>query len=168
MVLCLSFDMYGQSHPDSEEILFEGVTSSKPYTFIFGVEPQFPEFEKQILNLEEDAEFNVRVSSNDAYGPFDDQLVIDLKRNIFIVDDKFDDANVKVGNVLLLFDNEGNPFCGKVVSIRKEKVKVDFNNPLSGYDFRYKGKVEKIRAAKLEEINHGHLHDDPHFHYFPI
>lgn len=164
MAVYLSFDMYGKFHSDTEEMLLESVSASEPYSFIYGVELQLPEFEKHLLNLEEGAEFDIRIDMNDAYGPFNEQLVIDLGKETFMVDGKFDDTYVKVGNILQFFDNEGNPLYGKVINVGLDKVKVDFNSPLAGYDLRYKGKVEKIRPATPEEIDHGHLHDGHHHH----
>lgn len=161
MAVYLSFDLYGKLAAGGEEIILEKVPASSPYSFIYGVEPQLAEFEKKLLDLQEGDEFDISLSVEDAYGPYDEELLLDMDKQIFVVDGKFDDAHVRPGNLLQFYDNEGMPLYGKVVSIGLEKVKVDFNNPLAGYSLRYKGKVEKIRPATPEEIEHGLLHDGP-------
>ncbi|MCX8080451.1 MAG: peptidylprolyl isomerase [Bacteroidia bacterium] len=164
MAVYLSFVMYGKTPSDPNEILLENIPPDNPYSFLYGVELQLPEFEKQLLGKEEGAEFEICLSMEEAYGPYEHDLVVDLGLETFMVDGKFDSEQVKEGNLLQFYDHEGLPLYGKVLNVGAAAVKVDFNNPLAGYSLRYKGKVEKVRPATADELEHGHLHDGHHHH----
>jgi FKBP-type peptidyl-prolyl cis-trans isomerase SlyD len=61
-------------------------------------------------------------------------------------------------------DNENNLLNGKVLEVGDDKVKLDFNHPLSGESLFFEGKILDIREATEEEIDHGHVHNGQHHH----
>jgi len=164
MAVFISYKMFG-TKDGSEELLLEEVTAEHPEGFIFGIHTQFPALEDDIRGKEEGYNFNISVSKEDAYGNYDDNLVLDLKKEVFIMDGQFDSENVVPGRHLHFMTPDGTEVMGKILKIGLETVKVDFNNPLAGYDLRFEGRIEKIRPATQEELDHGHLHDPGHHHH---
>ena len=55
-------------------------------------------------------------------------------------------------------DQDGNPMDGKLVEIGDDTVKLDFNHPLAGEALHFTGKVESVREATSDELDHGHVH----------
>jgi len=45
-----------------------------------------------------------------------------------------------------------------LVEIGDEMVKLDFNHPLAGESLHFTGKVESVREATADELDHGHVH----------
>jgi len=55
-------------------------------------------------------------------------------------------------------ESSGEALIYTVTDIAEEKVVVDGNHPLAGMALRFQCTVEAIRAARAEEIEHGHAH----------
>ena len=69
------------------------------------------------------------------------------------------------GAELPMNDNEGNRFYGTVLEVNPEDVLMDFNHPLAGETLFFSGKVEGIREATAEELDHGHVHGPGGHHH---
>jgi FKBP-type peptidyl-prolyl cis-trans isomerase SlyD len=57
-------------------------------------------------------------------------------------------------------DEEGNMMRGRVVEVDNEGILMDFNHPLAGHNLFFEGKVENVREATEEELDHGHVHGE--------
>ena len=136
------------------EHLVEQTTPERPFIFISGFGFALDAFEKNIIELESGKTFTFQLSKDEAYGDFKDELVIDVDREIFTINGKFDDEHVKEGAVVPLQNEEGNRFLGRVVEISGEKVKLDLNHPLAGETLLFSGLVTENREATKEEIKH--------------
>ena len=133
--------------------LMEKATHENPLNFIFGVGMMLPKFEQNLRNLESGESFDFSISSEDAYGEYDDEAVIELDRQVFEVDGKLDEEMVFEGNVVPLMDSDGNRLQAQVVSVTATHVTVDLNHPLAGENLHFKGKVLDVREASEEELN---------------
>jgi FKBP-type peptidyl-prolyl cis-trans isomerase SlyD len=67
---------------------------------------------------------------------------------------------LQIGAMLPMQDQDGNPMDGKLVEIGDETVKLDFNHPLAGESLHFTGKVESVREATSDELDHGHVHGE--------
>ncbi|MDX5444134.1 MAG: peptidylprolyl isomerase, partial [Hymenobacteraceae bacterium] len=90
---------------------------------------------------------------------------VPLPKHIFEVDGEINDEMLQPGNFIPMADQEGNQLQGQVVEVTDEAVIMDFNHPLAGKDMFFKGKVEKVREATQEEIDHGHVHGEGGHHH---
>ena len=132
--------------------LIEQATTEKPLNFVYGAGLMLPKFETLIEGLEQDSDFNINLPSEDAYGQIDENAIVDLPKHLFLVEGKFDDEIIKVGNSVPMMSANGQRMNGLVLEITDENVKMDFNHPLAGEDLFFKGKILEVREATDEEI----------------
>ncbi len=78
--------------------------------------------------------------------------MIDLPKNIFEIDGKFDSERIKEGNIVPLMTGDGQRVNASVVEIKPDVVVVDLNHPLAGADLIFEGEVIESRTATNEEI----------------
>ncbi len=132
--------------------LIEQATAGKPLTFVYGRGMMLPKFESLLEGLEEGKSFEISLSCRDAYGELDENAIVDLPRHIFIIDGKFDDEIIAVGNTVPMMSTNGQRMNGLVLDITDDNVRMDFNHPLAGEDLFFKGEILEVRDASEEEI----------------
>jgi FKBP-type peptidyl-prolyl cis-trans isomerase SlyD len=150
-IVTLTYDLYVSAEGEEQELM-ESATVEKPLTYCHGIGMMLPKFEANIAGLTSNEKFDFTISKEDAYGEYDDAHLLDLPRNIFEIDGKFDEEVVFVGNVVPLMDSEGNKINAQVVEITADAVSVDLNHPLAGEDLHFIGKVIEVRDASDEEL----------------
>jgi FKBP-type peptidyl-prolyl cis-trans isomerase SlyD len=138
----------------------EKVTSENPLTFIFGVGGMLPKFEENLNGMKTGDGFKFGLNSEDAYGPAVENAVVDVPLEVFKVDGQVDNNILQVGNMVPMMDNSGNRLNGKILEIKEEVVKMDFNHPMAGEDLFFTGSVTEVRDATPEELSHGHVHNN--------
>lgn len=147
------YELYVDGENEGELELMEKATSQQPLSFIYGVGMMLPKFEENLFGLEEGSKFDFTISNEDAYGPYDDDSVIDLERSIFEADGKIDEEVIFEGNMVPLMDSEGHRLNAQIVSISDSHVKVDLNHPLAGETLHFKGSVLEVREATQKELD---------------
>jgi len=149
-----------QLHVDDENgNIIETVKEDKPFVFMHGKGNLLPKFEENLTGLKEGDGFEFKLACEDAYGLAREDAVVDIPKNVFEVDGKFDDKLIVEGNVVPMQDKDGNKFNGVVVVVEDEIVKIDFNHPLAGDNLFFKGKVLVIRDANENELKTGQAED---------
>ncbi|SDL68471.1 MULTISPECIES: FKBP-type peptidyl-prolyl cis-trans isomerase [Segatella] len=146
----ISYTLYDTTNGKQE--LVEKTTEDKNFNFITGMGIALEAFEKQVLDLNTGDKFEFTLSPTEAYGERDENYVLELEKEIFSRDGKFDDENVKVDAVLPLRSGDGKIFYGRVLNITDEKVKIDMNHPLAGKQLSFKGEVVETHEATVEEM----------------
>lgn len=132
--------------------LIEQATSEKPLAFVYGAGIMLPKFESLLEGMEQGKSFEINLNKVDAYGDIDENAIVDLPKSIFIIDGKFDDDIVKIGNTIPMMSANGQRMNGLVLDIAEDTVKMDFNHPLAGEDLFFKGEILEVREATDEEI----------------
>jgi len=135
-----------------ERELMEKATVEAPLKFIYGTGSMLPAFEKALMGLAVGDEFSFSLTPEDAYGEYNEEHVLDLPKNIFLVDGKFDDETIKEGNTLPMMDSNGNRMNGSVLEVKEDVIVMDFNHPLAGETLHFNGNVIDIHEATAEEI----------------
>ena len=146
------YELYVDGDNEGELELMEKATAQQPLSFIYGVGMMLPKFEEKLFVLAAGDAFDFTIANEDAYGPYEDENVIELDRSIFEIDGKLDTEVVFEGNVVPLMDNEGHRLNAQVVSVTDTHVTVDLNHPLAGENLHFKGKVIEVREATEQEI----------------
>ncbi len=146
----LSYELYVGEGDDHE--LMEKATAENPLQFIYGTNMMLPSFEKNLDGLQEGDSFDFTISAEDAYGEYVEENVVDLPKNIFEVEGKFDENVIFEGATLPMMDTNGNRMNGSVVSIGPDSVTMDFNHPLAGENLHFVGQVLEVKEATPEEI----------------
>ena len=137
---------------DGEKDFTEEAPATHPFQFISGLGMTLEAFESQLNNLNQGDTFDFTLTPEEAYGDYNDEHVIDLPKEIFMIDGKFDNEHVVEGAVLPLMTNDGQRINGSVVEVKEDVVVMDMNHPLAGCSLNFVGEVITSRAATNEEI----------------
>ena len=137
---------------DGKKDLIEQTTDGKPFDFISGLGIALEAFEKQLVPLQAGDEFNFTLNPEEAFGQYFDERVVDLDKNLFVVNGKFDSENVYEDAVIMLQNQDGERFNARVLEINDDKVKMDLNHPLAGLSLRFEGQIMENRDASNEEL----------------
>ena len=147
--IAVAYSLYDAAEPETP---IEEAPVDKPFVFISGFGVALEAFENQIIGMQEGEEFDFTLPQEQAYGPYLDEHVVNLDREIFSINGHFDHDNVKEGAVIPLQNEDGNRFMGRVVEVTDEHVRIDLNHPLAGKDLRFTGSVVEIREPHESEV----------------
>ena len=148
--ITVAYKLYTMENGEKE--LFEEAKAEHPFQFISGLGATLEDFENQVAGLSKGDKFDFTIPAEKAYGEYDEQHVIDLPKNIFEIDGKFDSERVKEGSIVPLMTSEGQRVNASVVEIKPDVVVVDLNHPLAGAALIFEGEVIESRPATKEEI----------------
>jgi FKBP-type peptidyl-prolyl cis-trans isomerase SlyD len=146
------YELFVDGKNGGERQLMERATAEKPLSFVYGVGMMLPKFEENLFGLSVGDNFEFTIQNEDAYGPYEDENVIDLERSIFEIDGKFDETVIYAGNVVPLMDSEGHRINAQIVTITDTHVKVDLNHPLAGENLHFKGSILEVRDTTEDEL----------------
>jgi len=132
--------------------VYETATQEKPLEFVYGAGLMLPKFEEAIAGKTAGDKFQIEIDAKDGYGEVNPEAIIDLPRNIFEIEGKFDEELVKPGNTIPMMAADGRRMNGVVLELGDATVKMDFNHPLAGEDLYFKGEVIGVRDASDEEL----------------
>lgn len=149
--ITVAYKLYTTEEDGTKELM-EEAKAEHPFQFISGLGTTLEAFESQIVNLKKGDKFEFTIPFAEAYGEYDEEHVIELPKNIFEVDGKFDNEHIYPGNVIPLMNSEGQRLNGSVVEVKPEVVVMDMNHPLAGEDLTFAGEVIENRPATNEEI----------------
>lgn len=135
-----------------ERELMERATPETPLKFIFGTGMMLPAFEDALKGLEPGDKFDFTIAAPDAYGEYIEEHVLELPKNIFEVDGKFDSEMIKEGNTVPMMDSNGNRMNGSVMEVKDDIVVMDFNHPLAGETLNFTGEVLDVHEPTAEEV----------------
>lgn len=135
-----------------ERELMEKATREVPLKFIYGTGMMIPAFEDALAGLESGDQFDFSLTPENAYGEYNEDHVLELPKNIFEIDGKFDSEMVKEGNTIPMMDADGHRMNGSVLDVKKDVVVMDFNHPLAGETLHFKGEVVDVHEPTAEEI----------------
>lgn len=148
----LGYNLY-EVAPDGKQTLVHQTDTADPERIIFGVtRGMIIPLEKAIEGLEKGGKFDIIVKADDAFGPYDPEQVVELPKDIFMVDGKFDSEMVAKGNSVPMMTADGMRITGLVLDVTDDNVKLDFNHPLAGKDVRFDGEILLVRDATPEEL----------------
>ena len=110
-------------------------------------------FENQVKDLNKGDKFDFTIKAEEAYGEYDEEHVIDLPKNIFEIEGKFDSERVVEGAVIPLMTSEGQRINGSLVEVKDDVVVMDMNPPLAGCDLNFVGEITENRPATNDELS---------------
>jgi FKBP-type peptidyl-prolyl cis-trans isomerase SlyD len=149
-MVTLTYDL--RVDDESGEVI-EQATEEQPLQFLYGAGVMLPEFESHLAGLQEGEPFTIKLKKNDAYGEVNEDAIVELPKQVFLVDGNFDAELIKAGNMVPMMSSNGQRLNGLVLEINDDTVKMDFNHPLAGEDLYFSGKVLEVREASEEELS---------------
>ena len=120
----------------------------QPLEFIFGTGMLLPKFEEAILGKEVGEAVSFTLEPKDGYGELIADAVVDLPKNIFMVDGKLAEDILFVGSQVPMSDNQGNRMMGIVKEVGEETVKMDFNHPMAGKTLNFDVEIVSVRDVR--------------------
>lgn len=133
--------------------LLEEATSESPLAYLHGgYGGIFPKVEAALEGCGVGERVEVVMEPEDAFGEYDAELV------------RVEDIDRFPPGVAVGMQFEGRSEDGRhhrlytVTDLAEGKVVVDGNHPLAGRSLRLIAQVESVRAARQDEIEHGHVH----------
>lgn len=148
--ITLAYKLY--TVEDGEKDFTEEAPADHPFQFISGLGMTLEAFEAKVKDLKKGDKFDFIINADEAYGEYDDDHVIDLPKEIFIVEGKFDSEHIVEGAVIPLMTAEGQRVNGSVVEVKDDVVVMDMNHPLAGCALNFVGEIVESRPATNEEL----------------
>ena len=122
---------------DGKETMVEKAPEEQPFQFVSGMGVTLELFEANVASLAKGDTFDFVIPMADAYGEIDPAHIIDLPKEIFEIDGKFDSERVFAGNIIPMLNSDGNHLNGTVVEVKSDSVRMDFNHPYAGKDLHF-------------------------------
>ncbi len=135
--------------------VMETVTADKPMEFIFGTGYLLPKFEENVINKEVGDSFDFKLTAKEGYGEENPDAVVELPKDMFMIDGKIEEGLLTLGNVLPMQDSDGNRLQGTIDEIKEDVVVMNFNHPLAGAGLHFTGTVVSVREATEIELTQG-------------
>ena len=135
----------------------EAVDSSlpdDPLVYLHGNDDLIAGLERALQGKAPGDEFSVVIEPTEGYGDPDPELIQQVNA------EEFSDVTIEPGMQLEGEDDDGNVVTISIDKIEGDQVTVNMNHPLAGETLHFDIKVESVREASNEEIEHGHAHDD--------
>ena len=122
----------------------------QPLEFIFGTGMLLPKFEEAILGKEIGEAVSFTLEPKDGYGELIADAVVDLPKNIFMVDGKLAEDILFVGSQVPMSDNQGNRMMWYRQGGRRRNREDGLQPPDGGQDaqFRRRGRISARRNAR--------------------
>lgn len=111
----------------------------------WGVMP--PGLEEAMLGLSPNDQRVVHLSAEEAYGEFDEEMVMEVDRGDFPPDQE-----IQPGLVFETENDEGNTVYFVVQEVKDDVVVIDFNHPLAGKALDITFTVRQVREATPEDL----------------
>ena len=149
--ITVAYQLYAPMQGNERELI-EEATEERPFPFISALGMTLDAFEAQIAPLTPGASFDIKLSTEEAYGPFVPEAVQKVPASIFMINGKIDKRYIYEGAVVPLQNADGERFNGTITEITEKEITVDLNHPLAGKELNFVGKVIESREATNQEI----------------
>ena len=141
------------ANDDGSETLVHEVPDDAPECVVFGVtEGLIKPLEAALDGLSAGDSYDVVALPEEAFGCHNPEEVVELGREVFEIDGKFDEEHIKKGVRLPMMTADGYRIEGLVVDVTPEYVKMDFNHQLVDCKVRIKGTVKTVRDVTEEDL----------------
>ena len=122
--------------------IFDSSKQREPLEFEVGSGMVIPGFDEGVMNMKVGDVKTINIPFAEAYGPVQEEMIIDFPRNQFP-----EDMQPEAGMQLQMSDKSGQNFPVVVVSANDEIVKLDANHPLAGKDLTFELELMDISSA---------------------
>ena len=130
----------------SDGSVFDSSEGKDPIQFIYGVGMMIPGLETGMMGMKNGEKKTVIVKSEDAYGPYRDELVMPVAKGDFPAD-----IAPEVGMQLMAQTMYG-PVPVTIKEVSDSTVLVDYNAPLAGKDLTFDVEIVEVRDSTEEEL----------------
>lgn len=146
------YEMYIADENGTEQ-MYEKTTEETPLMWCQGERMMLPAFEAAMAGKKAGDTFDFVIPFAEAYGPYEEEGVMQLNKKIFFNGDgEFDSERVFVGNIIPMNTTDGQIINAQVIEITEDKVTIDLNHPYAGEDLHFVGTILEVRDVTEEEL----------------
>jgi len=121
--------------------VFDSSLSREPLEFTIGQKMVIPGFEEGMIGMTVGETRTVSIASQDAYGPYLEDLVGSIKRTQIPPN-----IDLQVGGILQMQTPDGGTMLVVVKALTDEAVTLDANHPLAGKDLAFEINLLEIAS----------------------
>lgn len=137
-------------------VLVDEAPVNQPLEYLHGHNNLVEGLEKALEGKVVGDTFEVRVSPEEGYGEYNENMVQRVPKDVFMGVDE-----LEVG-MRFIADTDLGPLPVVITEVDGDEVVVDGNHMLAGQELLFSVEVVATREATLEEIAHGHIHQEGH------
>jgi len=119
--------------------VFDQSAGKEPLEFTIGEGRVIPGFEEAVKGMEPGQSKTVEVSSEEAYGPRRDEMILQVDRSRLP-----EDLDPEVGQQLQSHQENGQTVILTVTDVSEQEVTLDANHPLAGQDLQFEIELFEI------------------------
>jgi len=119
--------------------VFDTSADRDPLQFTVGGGQVISGFENAVLGIDPGESKTVKIPSDEAYGPYRDEMVMVIPR-----DQLPDHVKPEVHQQLQIVQEDGHAFVVQVTEVSEETVTLDANHPLAGQDLTFEIELVEI------------------------
>ena len=119
--------------------VFDTSTGREPLEFTIGNGQLIRDFEQAVIGMNPGESKTVQISSENAYGPRRDDMLIVVDRSQFP-----ENLEPKIDQQLQIRNENGQSTVARVVDISGTNVTLDANHPLAGQDLTFEIQLTEI------------------------
>ncbi|MBQ5998963.1 MAG: peptidylprolyl isomerase [Treponema sp.] len=132
---------------DSEGTELDSSVGKEPLQYVHGNGMLIPGLEKMLEGKEPGLKFKAVIEPKDAYGEYNDKLVVEIPREQFETG-----APIEVGMKFQASTADGQVVIVRVIEVNEKNVKVDGNHELAGKQLTFDVEIIDVREATEEEL----------------
>lgn len=123
----------------ADETVFDSSEGRDPLEFTIGSGEIIPGFERAVVGMEPGETRTAMVEAIDAYGPYQDEMVLEVDRGQFP-----DGVEPEVGQQYQIAQANGAAMVVTVTDVVGQRVTLDANHPLAGRDLTFEIELVEI------------------------
>ena len=150
--ITVAYKLYAIDNGEEDPEAVEECTAEHPFQFISQLGVVLPAFEAGVASVAKGETFDFIIPCKDAYGEFNEEMMFDVPKKIFMNNGKLDDRFIYEGAVVPMQGEDGSRFNATIIEIKAEEVTIDLNHPRAGVDLHFVGQVIENRNATKEEV----------------
>lgn len=126
--------------------------AGQPLQFVCGAGMLLPKFEGALMGKEPGDKVAFTLEPKDGYGEYIPEAVVDIPKDVFMVDGKLAEEILFVGSQIPMGTADGQRMLGVVLEVAESTVKMDFNPPMAGKTLNFEVEVVEVRDVTPEDL----------------
>lgn len=145
---------------DNDGTVLDSSDGGEPLAYLHGQGNIIVGLEEALEGLSAGDAVDVTVLPEKAYGERRDDLIQVVPRERFVTD-----GEIEVGMTFHSHESDKGGRVVRVVEVSPEQVTIDGNHPLAGVTLNFSVRIQDVREASAEELDHGHVHGPGTHHH---